>query len=488
MKQLPENPNLDHLKGQAKELLRTWRLANPDDSRKLADAQHSLAGEYGFSTWADLKHEVQRLNDERLDPDEWVKQSVMRKLFAPASEAMVRENYWVALACGRLDVVRAFVESDPGLVTQKGGPFEAEPICYVCCSRSPGGDRVGTARFLLERGADPNAQYIDPMWPDWPLAPLWGACGVRFDAELAEVLISAGAEVNDNESLYHSTESDDPDCLKVLLKHGANPANTNALKRALDFDRTEAVRLLLEHGADPNEVTQNEDPVHHAIRRRRSAAFFELMHQHGARFDTKSRDGIDVMTHARLRSPADVVEFLSSLGVQGESSEVDEYVAAVSQNDLEKARALREADPSLPSRLTPMHLSLMPEAGWEGATDLILRYVEFGWPLDAGEINFEGHQHKIGPTVLHTAGFNGHAETVEAMIRAGAPVDVVETMHESTPLGWVLWARAYGSSNPDGEYAECVRLLIEAGSPLPSEWARGDAEIDALMEVALSSR
>ena len=58
MKTLPDNPNLDHLRRQAKDLLAGLRDTHPDAS--LADAQASLAEQYGFRTWTDLKAEVDR--------------------------------------------------------------------------------------------------------------------------------------------------------------------------------------------------------------------------------------------------------------------------------------------------------------------------------------------------------------------------------------------------------------------------------------------
>lgn len=58
MKTLPENPNLDHLRKQAKDLLAGLRDCDPRAS--LADAQASLAEQYGFRTWTDLKAEVDR--------------------------------------------------------------------------------------------------------------------------------------------------------------------------------------------------------------------------------------------------------------------------------------------------------------------------------------------------------------------------------------------------------------------------------------------
>lgn len=59
MKTLPDNPDLDHLRRQAKDLLAGLRDSRP--TATLADAQASLAAQYGFRTWTDLKAEVDRL-------------------------------------------------------------------------------------------------------------------------------------------------------------------------------------------------------------------------------------------------------------------------------------------------------------------------------------------------------------------------------------------------------------------------------------------
>jgi aminoglycoside phosphotransferase (APT) family kinase protein len=58
MKTLPDNPNLSHLRKQAKDLLAGLRDCDPGAS--LAKAQASLAEQYGFRTWTDLKAEVDR--------------------------------------------------------------------------------------------------------------------------------------------------------------------------------------------------------------------------------------------------------------------------------------------------------------------------------------------------------------------------------------------------------------------------------------------
>jgi hypothetical protein len=62
---LPDAPNLDWLRKQAKRRLEELRTSNPD--ARLADAQIDLARRYGFSSWRALKAHVDALGvDGRL--------------------------------------------------------------------------------------------------------------------------------------------------------------------------------------------------------------------------------------------------------------------------------------------------------------------------------------------------------------------------------------------------------------------------------------
>jgi ATP-dependent Clp protease ATP-binding subunit ClpC len=62
---LPEFPNLDYLKKQAKILLRELQQRNP--KAKLTQAQHAIAREYGFASWPKLKAHVESL-PPRMNP------------------------------------------------------------------------------------------------------------------------------------------------------------------------------------------------------------------------------------------------------------------------------------------------------------------------------------------------------------------------------------------------------------------------------------
>ena len=56
---LPQRPNLDHLRKQARTVLRSMREHRADVT--LADAQHAVAREYGFASWPKLKAHVEAL-------------------------------------------------------------------------------------------------------------------------------------------------------------------------------------------------------------------------------------------------------------------------------------------------------------------------------------------------------------------------------------------------------------------------------------------
>jgi ankyrin repeat protein len=80
------------------------------------------------------------------------------------------------------------------------------------------------------------------------LSTLYFAIGHADNMPLARWLLEHGADPNDGESLYHSTELGHHEGLRLLLAHGADPKGTNALLRAMDFHDIEAVRMLMEGG------------------------------------------------------------------------------------------------------------------------------------------------------------------------------------------------------------------------------------------------
>ncbi|MGL4287781.1 MAG: hypothetical protein ACRCVA_15650, partial [Phreatobacter sp.] len=293
---VPRKLNLDHLKKQAKELIRLHRAGDAgamarfrqglpaaaglgdaaisDLGLRLHDAQSCLAREHGFLSWSDLKGYVEvqsAIAGERAalarrwlglvysgdvgGTNDRANPRVAARLLAE-NPGLATESPYLACAAGNDALLRQAIAADPAWVNRPGGPLNLPPLVAVAQSGLLQLDafRDGLrrcARALLAAGADPN-QRIDSRWPPasldkpdprYPLSALYGAAGNNRDAVLTEMLLAAGADPNDNESLYHSLEN--LACTRLLLDHGARIAGTNALYRALDLDDPAPLQLLL---------------------------------------------------------------------------------------------------------------------------------------------------------------------------------------------------------------------------------------------------
>ncbi|HEY7192332.1 MAG TPA: hypothetical protein VH439_01205 [Gemmatimonadales bacterium] len=259
---LPNNPCLEHLRKEAKRLHNNVRdgkgdalarvkefhprATGPGARWTLADAQFVTARSYGFASWMSLKEYLAAI--ERFvwstppppDPGasradvfvrlaclvygDWQRTNVAkaRRLLADHPE-IASANVYAAAAIGDVANVRAMLDLDPALVKANGGPLRWDPLLYACYSRMDDGavgrSTVDVARLLLERGADPNAGFL---WNgSYACTALTGAFGRGEDTinelahphaqELATLLLGAGADPNDSQTLYnrHFEETDD---------------------------------------------------------------------------------------------------------------------------------------------------------------------------------------------------------------------------------------------------------------------------------------
>ena len=334
---LPLRPSLEHLKNQAKALLRAAREGAPEalarfsqhlgpldppdkdpslDAAahprrlKLADAQHVLAREYGFANWAQLKQHVDEAAMAAKSRQEQIAvlitcclegELARAERFLERHPELASADIFVAATLGEEATVRAMLERDPTIVNMSGGPLDAPPLVYACSSRfaSPDNSREpqlrAIANELLQRGADPNARWLNPAFNNCPLSALYGACGVNGNVAIARLLLEAGATPDDNESLYHSVEHESTDCTALLLAHGATISGTNAVHNAVALGNTAALKLFLQHGADVNErigAQQGMTLLHWAIECDQDRDLLELLISHGADLRATSRDGL----------------------------------------------------------------------------------------------------------------------------------------------------------------------------------------------------
>ncbi|WP_235976885.1 ankyrin repeat domain-containing protein [Bradyrhizobium archetypum] len=401
MNRSPDRLNLDHLKKQAKELIRLYRsrdaavmarfrgalpaAAGHSDEAisslqlRLHDAQSCIAREHGFASWPDLKRYVEvqiAAHHERTarvlhwaqllysgDVSGTVNRANPRvglRMLADDPELVVSDPY-LACAIGDENALRQATQADPSWVNRPGGPLQLPPLFAVAHSSllrtEESRERLHRcAQWLIAAGADVN-QHIYSRWPPgslekpdqrYPLSTLYGAAGSNHDPALTRLLLEAGADPNDGESLYHSLEN--PACTRLLLKHGARIAESNAIYRSIDLDDDTTLKLLLQHGGDPDEPARNPpltdwgSPLAWAIYRRRPRHVKALL-EAGADPSRTTAEGLSPYRLALQFGLSDAAALLRPQTGTPDIFDEERFVAACASGDEAEAHAIQARDP-----------------------------------------------------------------------------------------------------------------------------------------------
>jgi ankyrin repeat protein len=247
-----DNPDIDQLKRQARELLEAYRAQSPDtiievaahhrtatpETFALHDAQFVLARSYGFESWPKLKAAVDGVTTTRLH------------------EAVQKRD---------LGAVRALLARRPEIVDLlREGPsgFEIRAIHIAVMARD-----VEMTRLLLEAGADTR----DGIWPNRD------ATGPRTIAEergYDEVVALMTAHEEKRGARVVNALDDGVRRLRDAMMTGGEeaviavfesepaladmcpPDGVTMLHRAAQYGLLRVARWLLDHGADVNKPSQ----------------------------------------------------------------------------------------------------------------------------------------------------------------------------------------------------------------------------------------
>jgi hypothetical protein len=515
MNRLPPKANLDHLKKQAKDLLRLYRNGDatalarfaqhlpaaarhtPDEiatlELRLHDAQSCIAREYGFVSWADLALYVETSVLAHREQTALIRRwlalaygsDVTGTYYAPRPRVAVHllqehrdllaSDPHVACATGQLDVVVQTIAADPDWLHRASGPLNLPPLVAVTHSR------LGElpefieslrecARHLLQAGASANQRIGNRLPPaslanpdeTEPLSALYGAAGVIRDPALTELLLQAGADPNDGESLYHSLEN--PDCTRVLLKYGARVAGTNALRRALDMADPTALELVLAHGGDPNEPAGEGPtkiwgaPLLSAIAVSRSPRHIAALLAAGADPKARTAAGVSAYRLASQIGLTETVDLLRAYGAQESLSADDEFVAACARADAAEARRIQAGRPDLPRSLPEDQQRLLPDAAAWGSKAAVKVMVELGWPIDARGGDWDA-------SALNHAVFDGDASLTAFLLAHGANWRDKQGFGDNV-LGTLSWASVNEPTIPvKPDWVGCARALVAHGLP-----------------------
>src|SRR5262245_61457725 len=258
-----ENPDIDQLRRQTRELLEAYRAQSPDavleveayhrtatlDTFALHDAQFVLARAYGFESWPKLKAAVEGVTTTRLHK---------------------------AVKKGDVGEVRALLARRPEIVDLLlGGPsgFEIRALHIAVMARD-----VEMTRLLLDAGADTRGG----IWPNRDATSPRTIAEERGYDEIVAMMVAqeekrgarganafAESECVEDQGkglLEAAVRSNRLDVLRELLEKGLDPDERTQigqledqtfsaggpLMEAVNSGRIDMARVLLEYGANPN--------------------------------------------------------------------------------------------------------------------------------------------------------------------------------------------------------------------------------------------
>ena len=533
-KSLPDQPNLEQYKKQAKDLLHAHSQAKPETltrierhhprfhgqppdrlrnaAFRLADAQLVIAREHGFASWPNFARQIETLRLTRAvaalaDPVS----AFIEAACAPRHDhrsgtldetEMILSRYphvatnsiHTAAILADESTVRAFLARDASSATARGGPLGWDALTHLCFSRYLRLDParsdafVPTARALLDAGANPNTGWIETIDHPNPRplleAVIYGAAAIAQHPGLTRLLLERGADPNDEETAYHVIETYDNTVLKIVLDSGKfnERSLATALLRKCDWHDLDGLRLVLEHGADPNRMTGwGLTALHQAVRRDNGLPMIELLLDHGGDPALPNREGKSAILMAARRGRAGALDLFEKRGTPLNLVGIDALIAACARDRHDDIRSLTAAQPQLKTELIAQGGTLLAEFSGVGNLAGVSNLLDLGVSVTVLYREGDGYYGIAkDSTALHVAAWRAHPEVVKELIARGAPVNATDGQGR-TALQLAVKA-CVDSYWTERRSPDSVRALLEAGaSKVEIELPTGYDEIDPLL-------
>jgi hypothetical protein len=328
---LPEKPSLQHLRYQAKDLLKGHRAHDPAVAQRirefhprwakasdteifaahltLSEAQLAIAREYGFASWARLKRRI-----EKPKPADTITLPHHERIEDPIFRRAVE-----LIDAGDVEGLRAHLKKHPNLVHQRvefeGGNYFRNPSLLEFIAENPirrgklPKNIVKITRVILDAGVEPSALNETLMLLATGCVPR--ECGVQiplidllcdhradpnhaaevaavlFEMDAVDALVQRGAQM----TLPLAAAMGKVNEAGLLLRKADADQRHLALAVASQYGHTEIVRLLLDAGEDPNRFNpvgghSHSTPLHQAAGNGHLDVV-KLLIAHGAKTDVK---------------------------------------------------------------------------------------------------------------------------------------------------------------------------------------------------------
>ncbi len=429
--QLPARLNLEQLRKQAKSLLKAFQSADPEaltrirthhprfkatpqnsiavQPFKLADAQLTLAHEYGFASWPRL-------------------QSHVKVLQAESEKAELVQSLRSAAGQGDIPRLTRLLDAHPELIDERGGEGVRTALHQAVF-----GNSVEAVKLLLERGANPNIRCEgDNAYP------------LHFAVEknrvpIIHLLVEHGGDTI-GEGDYHELGvlgwgcaweyiTPDPETIAYLLAHGAR----HNIFSAIALGDADAVRAII--AARPgdlegrmNGVKMRPTPLHLAAIKRQPAVVRELLSL-GANIEALDEAGFTPLDNAAILGASEIVNVLLEAGAQ-----LRLPAAAALGRDTDVARLLHRD----PDALKPggRYVGLIVRAAEHGSAQMVETLLRNGAIVNLRDNPKTAIDSTAGYTPLHGAAWNGNLGAISVLMRYGADVRARDEKYRGTPAGW----------------------------------------------------
>jgi ankyrin repeat protein len=434
MRRLPPRPSLEQQKKQAKDLLAAFRAGEADAHARirallpdraavtLADAQYTLAREYGFTNWAALAAHIRALPAGQQRSAAAELRSVIQLRDAAALRALLR----------RRPESRAHI-NDPIF------PFDSPALVHVA-----GSDNVALIDALLEAGADPNRRS------EWWAGPFHALHHAR-DA-VAERLLAGGA-VPDMCAAANLDRADLVRALPDVHERGGDG------QTPLHFARSrEVVDILLERGADidARDVDHRSTPAEWMLGDRRELAAYLV--ERGAHADIfmAAALGLTERLADLLERDSTLIAARTGAGEYGEQppSSFHIYTWTIGQDHSPLQTAGKFGQQQAASLLVRHVLrddavlgDELAAAAGNGSTVAVATILDAR--PDAVHLRNSG-----GSTALHAAAASNRPATCALLLERGADPDARDRSDNAAPLHY---AAEYG-------HLDVIRTLVAAGA------------------------